>query len=47
MEMIRWAGVGVAMGNAVDELKQIADAVCEPSWADGIANTIHRLLDGQ
>ena len=37
VEMIRWAGMGVAMGNACDELKAAADAVCGPSWEDGIA----------
>ena len=27
IEMIRWAGIGVAMGNAVAELKAIAERV--------------------
>lgn len=42
MEMIRWAGLGVAMGNGRDELKQQADHVCAEGWKDGIANTIRR-----
>lgn len=37
MEMIRWAGIGVAMGNACPELKEVADAVCGATWEDGIA----------
>lgn len=40
--MTRWAGLGVAMGNASDDLKAAADYVCEPGWQDGIANTIRK-----
>lgn len=43
VEMIRWAGIGVAMGNACEELKQVADQVCGSSWEDGIANTLEEL----
>lgn len=42
IEMIRWAGCGIAMGNACDDLKKVADTVCAASWADGIAQTIYR-----
>ena len=44
MEMIQWAGLGVAMGNSCKDLKNVADTVCEPSWEDGIAKTIAALL---
>ncbi|MEG0911103.1 MAG: HAD-IIB family hydrolase [Ruthenibacterium sp.] len=44
LEMIRWAGLGVAMGNACQELKDAADSVCPASWADGIAISISHLL---
>lgn len=37
VEMIRWAGIGVAMGNAHEDVKAVADAVCGASWEDGIA----------
>lgn len=37
MEMIRWAGVGVAMGNASQSLKRMADKICPASWEAGIA----------
>ena len=37
LEMLRWAGTGVAMGNACEELKAAADEVCGASWDDGIA----------
>ena len=44
IEMIRWAGMGVAMGNSCQDLKDVADAVCGCSWEDGIANTLSALL---
>lgn len=40
VEMIQWAGVGVAMGNACDELKAVADKVCGTTWEDGIAQAL-------
>lgn len=40
IEMIRWAGIGVAMGNACDELKAAADVICGPAWEDGIARCL-------
>ena len=30
VEMIAWAGVGVAMGNAVPEVKAVADWITTP-----------------
>lgn len=40
--MLRAAGIGVAMGNAPDFLKSIADAVSEPHDRDGAALAIER-----
>lgn len=40
IEMIRWSGVGVAMGNACQSLKYIADKICPASWEDGIAHQL-------
>ena len=37
MEMIQHAGMGVAMGNAVDELKTLADHVTVTNDQDGFA----------
>ncbi len=37
VEMIRLVGCGVAMGNACDELKAVADEVCGPVTEDGLA----------
>ena len=39
--MLRRAGVGIAMGNACEELKALADAVCEDVDHDGV---YHELL---
>lgn len=36
VEMLQAVGTGVAMGNAPDELKAVADAVCRPVSEDGI-----------
>lgn len=43
VEMLGWAGIGVAMGNARAEVQAAADAVCGASWEDGIAGFLERL----
>lgn len=43
LEMIRWAGIGVAMGNGREELKAAADLVCGAAWEDGIAKALEEL----
>ena len=43
-EMIRAAGTGVAMGNAQDELKSIADFVTETNANHGVAVALEKLL---
>lgn len=40
VRMLRWAGLGVAMGNAAPEAKKAADYVTTPVWEDGIANAL-------
>lgn len=42
-EILSEAGIGVAMGNAVDELKRIADLVTDDIDKDGIFNACIRL----
>lgn len=42
-EMLQTAGVGVAMGNACDQLKALADMVCDRCECDGIARTLKKL----
>ena len=41
--MLRHAGIGVAMGNANDEVKQSADIVTTTVDEDGIANILNKL----
>jgi len=42
MEMISAVGHGIAMGNAVDAIKEIADDITLPAWEDGIAHTLKK-----
>lgn len=41
--MIEAAAVGVAMGNADEKLKEIADRVCESVWEDGVIRELERM----
>ena len=45
VEMIEWAGLGVAVANAVPALQDAADEVTASNDADGVASVIERLLD--
>lgn len=45
LEMIRMAGVGVAMANAVEELRREADVVTDDNQHDGVAKMIEKLLE--
>lgn len=40
--MLRWAGVGVAMGNAVDEVAAIADVLTSSNDDDGVAEVLEQ-----
>lgn len=44
IEMIRYAGLGVAMGNAPDAVKDIADEITLSNLEDGMAATLNRYL---
>jgi len=41
---LKKAGVGIAMGNASDEVKKCADYVTRTSWEDGVAYALSRLI---
>ena len=43
--MIKYAGTGVAMANAVDELKAVADEITLSNEEDGIAFTLDKYLN--
>jgi hydroxymethylpyrimidine pyrophosphatase-like HAD family hydrolase len=44
MEMLAWAGIGVAMGQAPWDVKEVADTVCESVDDDGVAVLLDELL---
>lgn len=44
LEMLRFAGLGVAMGNASDEVKAVADLVTLPNDQDGIAHMVSQYI---
>lgn len=44
LEMIRLAGVGVAMGNASDEVKAAADLVCAPCREQGVLRVLEEVF---
>lgn len=44
IEMIEFCKVGVAMGNAVDSLKAVADIVCESIENDGLTKILKELF---
>jgi Cof subfamily protein (haloacid dehalogenase superfamily) len=45
MEMLKFAGCGVAMKNGIDRLKSIADYITLSNEEDGVAYAIERLID--
>lgn len=42
-EMLRTAGIGVAMGNAPEQVQSLADLVCDRCECDGIAKALKKL----
>ncbi|HOU23207.1 MAG TPA: Cof-type HAD-IIB family hydrolase [Anaerolineae bacterium] len=47
IDMLRWAGVGIAMGNAMPAAKAIARWVAPPVDQDGVAAVLGRFLRGE
>ena len=43
--MIKMAGIGVAMGNAPDEIKKIADRVTATNEEDGVVEVLEGILN--
>jgi Cof subfamily protein (haloacid dehalogenase superfamily) len=44
IELIRWAGIGVAMGNAVPDLKAVADWITRSNSEDGVAHALAHFI---
>uniref|UniRef100_A0A7C5V5Q0 HAD family phosphatase n=1 Tax=Caldicellulosiruptor owensensis TaxID=55205 RepID=A0A7C5V5Q0_9FIRM len=47
LQMIEFAGLGVAMENAIEELKKIADFVTQSYEDDGVAKAIEKFVLGE
>ena len=47
IEMLTWAGTGVAMGNATPDVMAIADAITDAHYESGVAKYLERMLVGQ
>jgi hydroxymethylpyrimidine pyrophosphatase-like HAD family hydrolase len=45
--MVRDSGLGVAMANAVDEVKAVADFTTRNNNEDGVAFTMEMILAGE
>lgn len=43
LAMMKAAGISIAMGNACEKLKEMADRVCESVWEDGIYHEMYRM----
>ncbi|MCW3790193.1 Cof-type HAD-IIB family hydrolase [Paenibacillus sp. LS1] len=44
LDMLQWAGLGIAMGNAEPHVKEIANVVTGSNTEDGVAQAIHTYL---
>ena len=44
LTMLEWAGRGIAMGNALDEVKEIADEVTSTNVEFGVARILEELV---
>jgi hydroxymethylpyrimidine pyrophosphatase-like HAD family hydrolase len=42
--MMEWAGLAIAVANATDQVKQLADAVVPSNDDQGVARAIHRYI---
>jgi Cof subfamily protein (haloacid dehalogenase superfamily) len=45
VELIEWAGYGIAVGNAHERVKALADWVCPPAVDEGVALVVDAFLD--
>jgi Cof subfamily protein (haloacid dehalogenase superfamily) len=47
VELLEWAGYGVAVANAHERLRALADLVCPPADEEGVAQVIEAVLDSR
>ncbi len=46
LPMLRWAGLGLAVANAVPACRQAADQILPPPWEEGPARWLEALVEG-
>ena len=44
LDMIKWAGVGIAMGNAIKEVKEAADFITSTNDEEGVTEALQRFV---
>jgi Cof subfamily protein (haloacid dehalogenase superfamily) len=47
VELLEWAGYGIAVENAHERVKEVADWVCPPASEEGVALVLDALLDSR
>jgi len=47
VELVEWAGYGIAVENAHERVKAVADWICPPAAEEGVALVIEALLDSR
>ena len=47
VELVDWAGYGVAVENAHERVKAVADWICPPAADEGVAEVLEALLDSR
>lgn len=47
INMIKYVGLGVAVSNGVDELRENADYICPTNEDDGVGKTLEKIIKGE
>ncbi len=47
VELVEWAGYGIAVENAHERVKAVADWICPPAAEEGVARVLEALLDSR
>jgi len=47
VELVEWDGYGIAVENAHERVKEVADWICPPAAEEGVAQVLESLLDSR
>jgi hydroxymethylpyrimidine pyrophosphatase-like HAD family hydrolase len=47
VELVEWAGYGIAVENAHERVKEVADWICPPAAEEGVAQVLEALVNSQ